>query len=573
MSDIRWLLLFARQASLPLLGSVLSRIAGHVLGAVALAVPAWAVGVLALESMTGSFVTWIVVAVVVAAFAKAGLRYVEQFLGHLAAFRLMGEMRVWIIDRLIPQAPAVTDGLGAARVHTIAVRNVDRVEVFFAHTIAPAVTAVVIPLTGIIVAFAFAGSLPALTLFAVYLIGYAVALAGAQRGRQTARAAIAARAELTQFVSDTIRLREDLLVHNAVPHRLRQAAAIDDELSAKMTASGIKAGTRNGINTLRVWGGTTVVLVSGIPAMTADIGTLPGVLLAASLVAGTANSMDSIERLASSLPAGLEAVRRIRELGAAEPSVTEPASPAPTPSTERAVQLRASSYCYPGAESNVLEDIDIDVPAGAFIGIAGPTGSGKSTVARLIQRHFDTSAGTVIVHGVDVRELGSKAVQRVVAVADQDPFVMEGTVAENLRLGAPEATDETLYWALTIAEIDTTEIPLSKRIARRGSNLSGGQKQRLALARTLVRASADLRRAVIVLDEATSHQDPLTQERIISNLRELGATVILIAHRLTTLQYADQIYVIEAGQLVEKGTFRQLATAGGLFTTMLESAE
>lgn len=617
MSDIRWLLSFARQASLPLLGSVLARTFGHTLGAIMLAVPAWALGALAIHSVSAtssSFVISVVAAVIVAALVKAILRYVEQFLGHLAAFRLMGEMRVWIIDRLIPQAPAVTDGLGAARVHTIAVRDVDRVEVFFAHTIAPAITSMLIPTAGVAAAFIAAGPLPALALVFVFAVGYMVALKGAKKSRLAARSAATTRAEMAQFVADTVRLREELIIHNATAQRLDHAASLDDELSFAMKATGIKTGIRNGVNTFRVWGGMVLVILAGLPGMQEDIAALPGVLLAASLVAGTANSMDSIERLAGSLPAGLEAVRRIRRLGAAEPSVDEPALPGKiTSQSNIAVQLNSVSYRYPSSDTTVLDDINIDVPSGGFVGIAGPTGSGKSTVSRLIQRHFDADTGQVLLHGVEVRELGSETVQNLVAVADQDPFLLEGTVAENLRLGAPDASSETLRWALRAAEIDLEQFPLDSQINRRGSNLSGGQKQRLALARTLVRAAhtgeqcSDVLRespveesagyglvsevgpgtesmqagdasrlhgsVVIVLDEATSHQDPLTQARIVSNLRELGATTVLIAHRLKTLQNADQVYVIEAGRLVEKGTFHELAHAGGLFSSMLKAAE
>nr|WP_245532957.1 ABC transporter ATP-binding protein [Corynebacterium ulceribovis] len=522
--------------------------------------------------------------VILAALAKAVLRYVEQFLGHLAAFRLMGEMRVWTIDRLIPQAPAVTDGLGAARIHTIAVRDVDRVEVFFAHTIAPAITAVLIPLVSVITVFMTAGFLPALALTAVYAVGFAVALAGAKKSRLAAKESTATRADLAQFIADSIRLREDLLVYDSVPHRLDRAAEIDSELGAKLAASGATAGVRYGVNTLRVWGGTVLMLAAGIPTLTSNMSALPGILLAASLVAGTANSMNSIERLAGSLPAGLEAVRRIRELGNADPSVTEPKKPQQVPShSDVSVRLNNVGYRYPGADAPVLDKVCIDIPTGHFVGIAGPTGSGKSTIARLVQRHFDATSGTVSIHGVNVADLGSEYVHRFVAVADQDPFIVEGTIAENLRLGAPTATEDTLLWALGIAELDRNQFSLDKRISRRGDNLSGGQKQRLALARTLVRATAssdsvdlnnaNLSNAILVLDEATSHQDPLTQQRIIAQVRGLGATVVLIAHRLTTLQHADQIYVLEAGRVVEQGTFNSLAHSNGLFAAMLAAAD
>lgn len=155
--DVRWLLGFARPATRLLSGSVIARVLGQTLGAGVLAVPAWEIGRVAAGVSSGAgAVVGIVIAVVVLATLKAVLRYTEQLLGHLAAFRLMGEMRVWVIDSLISQGPAVTEGAGAARVQAIATRDVDRVEVFFAHTIAPAVTAVVIPVAAVITAAAVA---------------------------------------------------------------------------------------------------------------------------------------------------------------------------------------------------------------------------------------------------------------------------------------------------------------------------------------------------------------------------------------------------------------------------------
>ncbi|NLT26208.1 MAG: hypothetical protein GXX90_06115, partial [Microbacteriaceae bacterium] len=166
--DVRWLLAFARPATARLAGSIAARLVGHALGAVLLALPLWAVGLLATGRAAGAgFIVAVLIVLAVAALAKAGLRYLEQLLGHLAAFSLMGELRVWMIDRLLPQAPAVADGEGAARLHTVGVRDVDRVEVFFAHTIAPAVTAVAIPLAAVAVAAATAGPAPAAALAAV----------------------------------------------------------------------------------------------------------------------------------------------------------------------------------------------------------------------------------------------------------------------------------------------------------------------------------------------------------------------------------------------------------------------
>lgn len=609
MNNIIWLLRFSAQARGALSASILARVVGHILGALMLAVPAWAIATIALSKWdaTGSSQskgmtwTWAVIGVVAGlALLKAILRYVEQYLGHLAAFRLLGELRLWIVERLIPQAPAVTDGLGTARIHTIAIRDVDRVEVFFAHTIAPAVTAVLIPLLAVLTAALTAGALPAIALALTFAVGFVIAFAGAKKATAEASATNSTRTEVAQYIADTLRLREEILIYGAAEQRLRGLRELDEQLTQKMRAGGKRAGMRSGATGLRIWGGSIAVFCAGIPALSADYRMLPAVLVATSLVAGTAASMDSIERLASSLPAGLNAVTRIRELAAQPPTVDEPRQPeqlempnqfeprhplatrANSTDPVPALELRDVSYRYPGADNPALTNINVRIATGQFIGVVGPTGSGKSTLSRLIQRHVDPDVGEVIINGHNARDLGSTNVCRAVVVADQNPFLMEATVAENLCLGAPdgcEVPESLMHWALELAAINPAEMPLDRPIGRRAQRLSGGQRQRLALARTYLRAvladgsvpngpGAHLTGKIVIFDEATSHQDPLTQARIVDNARTCGATCIFIAHRLQTLTEADDILVIENGQLIERGTYDNLLSADGAFARL-----
>ena len=609
MNNIIWLLRFSAQARGALSASILARVVGHILGALMLAVPAWAIATIALSKWdaTGSLQskgmtwTWAVIGVVAGlALLKAILRYVEQYLGHLAAFRLLGELRLWIVERLIPQAPAVTDGLGTARIHTIAIRDVDRVEVFFAHTIAPAVTAVLIPLLAIVTAALTAGALPAIALVLTFAVGFVIALAGSKKATTEASATNSTRTEVAQYIADTLRLREEILIYGAAEQRLRGLRELDEQLTQKMRAGGKRAGLRSGATGLRIWGGSIAVFCADIPALSADYRMLPAILVATSLVAGTAASMDSIERLASSLPAGLNAVTRIRELAAQPPTVDEPRQPEQLEMSNQfeprhplatransadpvpALELRDVSYRYPGADNPALTNINVRIATGQFIGVVGPTGSGKSTLSRLIQRHVDPDVGEVIINGHNARDLGSTNVCRAVVVADQNPFLMEATVAENLCLGAPdgcEVPESLMYWALELAAINPAEMPLDRPIGRRAQRLSGGQRQRLALARTYLRAvladgsvpngpGAHLTGKIVIFDEATSHQDPLTQARIVDNARTCGATCIFIAHRLQTLTEADDILVIENGQLIERGTYDNLLSADGAFARL-----
>ncbi|KAB1641198.1 amino acid ABC transporter ATP-binding/permease protein [Gulosibacter chungangensis] len=574
MKHILWLLAFARPATKRLSLSVLARLVGHILGAAQFALPAWAIGMFATGAAAGAgFVVLIAAIFVVITAAKAGLRYIEQLYGHLAAFSLMGEMRVWLIDRLIPQAPAVTDGAGAARIQSTAVRDVDRVEVFFAHTIAPAITAVLIPIGAFVTARIMAGPLPALVLALVLLVGIIVPITGVKRGAESARQVAHLRSDTAQFVADSVRLREEIIAAEAVAARLERARQADRQLATALLTLGRRAGIRSGVNSLRIWVGTLLVLLTAL----ASGANLPGGLAAAALVAGTAASLDTVERLAGSLPAGLEATRRIRELASGKPVVTEPeSSREPDRLTAARVSVPALavdnvSFTYPGRSEPVIDGLSLDVPSGAMIGIAGASGSGKSTLARLLQRHFDVQAGEIRVADVPLPALGSTAVAQRVIVADQTPFLLDASVAENLRLAAPDAEDSELQMLLDLVALDRG---LTDALGRRGERLSGGQRQRLALARTLLRgrrAPGGLAGCVLVLDEATSHQDPLTQARLMTSLRTLGITMVVIAHRLETLREADRIHVMERGRIVESGNWHELSAGDGAFRKLLDA--
>lgn len=571
-STIGWLLSFARAATLRLLASTASRLVGHALGAAVLALPAWGIGVLASgRADRPGFLAGLVAATLVAAALRALLRYLEQLLGHLAAFSLMGEMRIQLLTRLAPQAPAIMEGRGAARIQTVAVRDVDRVEVFFAHTIAPAVSAVAIPLSASIAAWIAAGPAVGTAVAGVLLLGILLPLLGANAGRRAARATASVRADIAQHVADSMRAREEIIAAQAEPQRVTSLAVLDRQLTRVLRASGTRAGLRHALSNLRVWGGSLAALVAGVfsgGGADAFREALPGLLIAVALVPGTFASLEAVERLATSLPTGLEAARRIRELMFRPPTVAEPqVTAAGDPASSRALEFENVTYTYPGATESVLRDVSLEIGRGEFVGVVGATGSGKSTLTRLAQRHQDPDAGEVRIDGEGARVRGSWEVARRVSVASQDPFVLDDTVAVNLRLADIDATDAQLYRVLALVALDALD--LTTVVGRRGSRLSGGQRQRLALARTLLHAAPNLPGGLLILDEATSHQDPLTQARLITELRKLGSSLLVIAHRLETLRDADRIVVLEEGRIVETGVWDELVVADGAFAALL----
>ncbi|MFD5556770.1 ABC transporter ATP-binding protein [Streptomyces sp. NPDC127068] len=222
------------------------------------------------------------------------------------------------------------------------------------------------------------------------------------------------------------------------------------------------------------------------------------------------------------------------------------------------------------AGRKALDGVDLHIPAGTVCALVGASGSGKSTVARLIPRFWDVDAGSVLVGGVDVRDIGSTELLRHVGLVFQDPFLLDDTVAANIRLVRPDATDEEVRAAARAAQADEfirKELPdgYDTRVGERGALLSGGQRQRLTIARALLAESP-----VIVLDEATAFADPENEAAIQRALAELtrGRTVVVIAHRLSTITDADQIVVLDGGGVAESGTHASLLAADGRYAAM-----
>lgn len=592
LDQVLWLLRFARPASLRLTASVLARLVNLTLGAAALALPAWAIGVLGAglpsaglpgayadaAATAARFAAGVLAALLGITLAKALARYAEQLLGHLAAFALLGELRVWILDRLVPQAPAITDGEGAARVQAVAKRDVDRIEVFFAHTIAPAVTALLIPVASVLVAWAAAGAGAAATLGIVQLLGLALPLLGAGQAQRSARASAAVRLELQQQAADSVRLREELIAFEAIPARLGSIELLGARLSAALAANGRRAGLRQLLAVARIWLGSLAVLLTGLAASNDPRTALPGVLLSAALVAGTAPALESVERLSRSLPAGLESTRRLRELAArppvtSDPATEPPASAAPPQRRPVSVRLEAVEFTYPGRPEPTLRGVGVQLNPGEVVGVCGATGSGKSTIARLLQRHWDPQSGRVLIDGREVRTLPLAEVHRHIVVAEQQPFLLSASLRENVRLGRPGADDEQVTDALQragAAELLQRPGGLDAQLGQRGALLSGGQRQRVALARALLHAGDE---GVLVLDEATSFQDAPTQARIVAGLRQRRGATLIVAHRLETLRDADRIHVVESGRIVQSGTWTELAAAPGPFRALLDAAD
>jgi ABC-type multidrug transport system fused ATPase/permease subunit len=261
---------------------------------------------------------------------------------------------------------------------------------------------------------------------------------------------------------------------------------------------------------------------------------------------------------------------RVFELLDRAPRLTAPPDARRLPAGGGRVELRGVTFGYDG-EDPVLRDIDLDVEPGRTVALVGPTGSGKTTLVMLIPRLYDVDEGAVLVDGVDVRDLDPASLRREVAVVSDDAFLFSAPLAENIAYARPDASEDEIRLAAEragLAEL-LEELPegLETLVGERGHTLSGGQRQRVAIARALL---AEPR--ILILDDATSSVDATTESRIKSALLEVmeGRTTFVIAHRLSTIALADEVVVLEDGEIAARGTHDELLESSPLYREIAE---
>ena len=259
------------------------------------------------------------------------------------------------------------------------------------------------------------------------------------------------------------------------------------------------------------------------------------------------------------VPRAEVSAERIMEVIDTEPALAPPVTPLPAGNEPSRLELRNVEFRYPGAEQPVLHDISFTALPGRTTAIIGGTGSGKTTLVNLIPRLLDVTGGELLIGGVDVRDLERAEVSAAVGLVPQKPYLFSGTVATNLRYGNQAATDEELWQALDIAQardfVERMPGRLDSPISQGGTNVSGGQRQRLAIARALVHKPG-----IYLFDDSFSALDYATDARLRSALATevTGATMIIVAQRVSTIRHADQILVLDAGRIVARGTHAEL---------------
>jgi ATP-binding cassette subfamily B multidrug efflux pump len=272
------------------------------------------------------------------------------------------------------------------------------------------------------------------------------------------------------------------------------------------------------------------------------------------------------------LPRAAVCAERITEVLSTIPAITSPEHPLRPAAVAGEIMIEAATFRYPGADRPVLQDVSLTARPGTTTAVVGSTGSGKSTLISLICRLYDVTGGAVVIDGIDVRDYDTEQLWSAIGLVPQRGYLFSGTVAENLRYGKADATDEEMWEALRVAAADgfVSAHPdgLAMPVAQGGINFSGGQRQRLAIARAVIR-----RPAVYLFDDAFSALDVHTDTRVRAALREVSAdaTVVIVSQRISTVAEADQVVVVDDGAVVGTGTHESLLADCAIYAEFADS--
>jgi len=356
------------------------------------------------------------------------------------------------------------------------------------------------------------------------------------------------------------------------PAEVRRFDVANRDLAANAQKSGRLMATmfplvmliQNGASVGIVWFGASRIDAGSMSpgSLFAFLGYIVQVLMAVMMTTFTINM----------LPRAFVSARRIDEVLATTTSVVVAEHPVTERPAMGRLELRDVHFGYPGALAPVINGVSFAAGQGQTTAIIGSTGAGKTTLLSLIPRLFDVTGGSVLVDGVDVRELDPEVLWSRIGLVSQRPFLFSGTVASNLRVGKPDATEQEMWEALTVAQAAdfVAAMPggLETSISQGGTNVSGGQRQRLAIARAVIR-----RPAVYLFDDSFSALDLATDARLRAALAPwtADATVVIVAQRVSTIVQADQILVLDGGRVVGLGTHHELLETCPTYVEIVES--
>jgi ATP-binding cassette subfamily C protein CydCD len=506
--------------------------------------------------------------------ARGLFRYLERYVSHDTTFRLLAELRVRFYQILEPLAPArlmqYRSGDLLNRIH----QDINSLEQFYVRVVAP-------PLVWLLVTVATTTFLSfySLQLACVLLVfqlfaGIAVPVILHYASQGAGKRLVSLRADLSAVLVDGIQGMPDLKVFNAVDRQADAVAKISRLIATAQSRIALLFSFGSALEIILAQLASWTILFLVIPLVAA--GHIEGVYLGTLILAALASfeAANPLPQASRVFESSLAAADRLAHTISTQPEVRDPLAPLPIPQDTR-LQIKDLRFKYPPLHDSaqrsslVLNGINLDLPPGKRLAIVGPSGAGKTTLVNILLRFWDYHDGHIKLGNGEMSRYRQDEVRELIALVDQRTHLFNATIWDNLRLPRPGASWEEIVRACKAAQIHDfiTSLPdgYETWLGEGGLRLSGGQRQRVSIARALLKDAP-----LLILDEPTANLDPLTERELIQTLLVLavGRTTLWITHRLVGMETMDEIVVLDEGQIVERGSHRQLFELNSLYRQM-----